>query len=455
MCCEGQKCKSGGILYRITAVKNFFSKNSVAIVLGLTTLLLIIGWFQKLPCRDGHWNGQQYSKQCYSDIVALYSGRNLSKGQIPYIESDVEYPVLLAAFMGVVGVPIHSIGEDLGKGFNQVRAFFTVNSVLLSLAVLATAGLLLHLRTGRHSDILLFALSPLLIVSTTINWDMLAVLPSIAAIFAWSRKKPALAGFLIGVGIAAKFWPVVLLFPIALLGIRTDKIQESLKAIVSAIGTWIIINLPVAILFPDAWQRFFQFSAERGLDWGSLWYIVRHFGVQGLSVPTLNMWFEILFAVSCIGIALLTFYAKKKPRLSQLLFLTVAFFLMTGKVWSPQFVLWLIPFAVLARPRVHALVLWQAAELFYFWAVFTELAGIGGTPIISEWTFIVASLARLLTLALVCGYIVYDILKPRHDLIRKDGTDDPDGGVFDKAPDSALVVQMQKMPAMLAPSAFK
>ena len=56
----------------------------------------------------------------------------------------------------------------------------------------------------------------------------------------------------------------------------------------------------------------------------------------------------------------------------QVLFLTVAGFLLVNKVDSPQYVIWLIPLAVLARPRWRPFLAWQAAELlvvlsrFYF-----------------------------------------------------------------------------------------
>ena len=61
--------------------------------------------------------------------------------------------------------------------------------------------------------------------------------------------------------------------------------------------------------------------------------------------------------------------AKTRPRLMQLCFLTLAAFMLTNKVWSPQYVLWLIPFAVLARPNWKAIVLWQIAECWYFFAI--------------------------------------------------------------------------------------
>ena len=54
------------------------------------------------------------------------------------------------------------------------------------------------------------------------------------------------------------------------------------------------------------------------------------------------------------------------PRLAQLGFLIVAGFLLVNKVYSPQYVLWLLPLAVLARPRWRDLLIWQAGEVIYF-----------------------------------------------------------------------------------------
>ena len=85
----------------------------------------------------------------------------------------------------------------------------------------------------------------------------------------------------------------------------------------------------------------------------------------------------LLFAFACVGIAGLPLLAPRRPRLGQLAFLVVAIFLIVGKVWSQQYVLWLIPLAVLARPRWGAFLAWQVGlgrdEV-------DELREIGGKP---------------------------------------------------------------------------
>jgi hypothetical protein len=95
-----------------------------------------------------------------------------------------------------------------------------------------------------------------------------------------------------------------------------------------------------------------------------------------------------------------------------------------NKVYSPQYVLWLLPLAVLARPRWRDLLIWQAGELFYFVAVWTYLGGWleestgGGSPVydLSIWVRVAAQLYLV-------AVIVRDILRPQHDPVR---STDPD-----------------------------
>ena len=116
---------------------------------------------------------------------------------------------------------------------------------------------------------------------------------------------------------------------------------------------------------------------------------------------------------------------------------------MTNKVWSPQYVIWLVPLAVLARPRLWPYVLWQLAEVGYFFGIWGYLifqyritghtfAGYQG--ISTGWYFALL-LARFLTVALLAAYVVRDILHPERDVVRAHGLDDPAGGVLDQAPD--------------------
>jgi uncharacterized membrane protein len=154
--------------------------------------------------------------------------------------------------------------------------------------------------------------------------------------------------------------------------------------------------------------------------------------------PWLNWLTYVLIGLCWLAIGALALLAPRTPRLAQLAFLTVAAFLIFNKVWSQQFVLWLIPLAVLARPRWGAFLIWQVAEIGYFLAFYAQMLNISGKFVIPEGTFVLAASLRWITLAMLVGFVVRDILRPERDVVRATYGDDPDGGDFDGAPDAGL-----------------
>src|SRR6185369_17078144 len=76
----------------------------------------------------------------------------------------------------------------------------------------------------------------------------------------------------------------------------------------------------------------------------------------------LNITVAVLFLTCCAGIAYLALAAPRRPRVAQLCFLVIAAFLLTNKVWSPQYSLWLVPLAVLALPHRRILLAWMTID---------------------------------------------------------------------------------------------
>lgn len=425
--------------------------SATRIVLALTCLTLALHWVQKSPCQDGGWqNNVQYTRFCYTDVLALYFAEGLNEGKVPYRDHPVEYPVLTGYFMGALGLPVHSIGES-NPEINQPMWFYNLNVLVLGALAVATVATILALRRRRPWDAALFALSPALLVTATVNWDLLAIGLAAFGLYAWAKRRPVAAGILLGLGGAAKMWPLFILGPILILALRASRLKQALYAIAAAVVTVVAVNLPVAVPYRENWNRFFELNTERAIDWGTFWYIGRYLdskwnsgspGDQGPfqwlsgNIHTLNYLSYAIFGLACLGIAALALLAPRRPRLAQLAFLVVAAFLIFSKVWSQQFVLWLLPLLVLARPKWGAFLAWQLAEVGYFLAFYGELLGAGGTPVIPEGVFVLAATLRLTTVAVLCGLIIREILHPELDPVRRNYLDDPDGGLLDGAPDA-------------------
>ncbi|GAA2578573.1 glycosyltransferase 87 family protein [Winogradskya consettensis] len=429
------------------------------IIMALVCMTLAFSWVQKSPCQDGDWQKNiQYTRFCYTDVLALYYAEGLNEGKVPYVDHAVEYPVVTGYFMGALGLPVHALGVRYPE-INQGKWFYNANALVLSVLAVASAAVLLALRRRRPWDAAIFALSPILLVTATVNWDFLAIGFAMFGLYAWARRWPILAGLLLGLGGAAKLWPLFILGPLFVLALRSRRVQAFLLALAGAIFAWAATNLPIAIFYRTSWNRFFELNDTRPVDWGTFWYIGRFLdakwnsgavGDQGpfqwLSdhIPTLNHLSYALTILACAAIGLLCLLAPRRPRLSQIAFLVVAVFLIFSKVWSQQYVLWLLPLIVLARPRWGAIIAWTVAEIGYFTAFYAELLGSGGKPVIPEGTFVLASTLRLVTVAVLVGLVVREIWRPELDIVRETYDEDPDGGTFNDSPDADWTIRLRR-----------
>jgi uncharacterized membrane protein len=395
----------------------------------------------KEACRAGAWNYgvEQYQAHCYTDIYPLYFGEGLSAGKIPYLDHHVEYPVIIGAVMQAAAWVVRSISNPYSRGLQYFDVTAALLAIFLIAGVLATAYCA---GASRRWTALLVAFSPALILSAYINWDLIAMGLMMMALAAWAARRPALAGVLLGLAVATKFYPVVVLWPLFLLCLRAGRLRAFWITAGSAVTAWLVVNLPVAIVAPRGWATFYVFNSQRGADWGSIWFYFQHMqwpGIDTYSVSALNLMSLGAFAVACAAIAVLALAAPQRPRLVQLIFLTTAAFLLTNKVWSPQYVVWLVPLVVLARPKIAGYLIWQVAEVGYFYAIWafliTETPGGGTHGAIGSGLYFTAVLARFITVLLLCGLVVRECLHPERDVVRSPGVDDPAGGVLAGAPD--------------------
>jgi uncharacterized membrane protein len=423
-------------------------RGRLALLAGSVTALLTaslagsaLALLSKAACRAGAWNVgiEQYQAHCYTDIYPLYFTEGLSAGKVPYLGHPVEYPVIIGAAMQAAAWIVRPISDPVIRG----REFFDVTVVMLTLAAVAAVLATAYLAgPTRRWTALLVALSPAVILAAFINWDLIAMSLAVLGMAAWAGRRGVLAGVLLGLAVATKFYPVFLLGPLFLLCLRAGRLRAFGVTVGSAAVAWLAVNLPVAIAAPAGWSTFYRFNAARGADWGSIWYFFeteRWPIVGSMPLSTLNAVSLLLFGIACVLITVLALSAPRRPRVPQLYFLVVVAFLLFNKVWSPQYVIWLAPLVVLARPRLPAYALWQLAEIGYFYAIWayliTIIAGPDAPGAIGPGLYFAAVLARFGTVALLAGLVVRDILNPRADVVRRDGDDDPAGGVLSGAPD--------------------
>lgn len=410
---------------------------------GITVSWLYL-WFRQTPCIDG---GNRYANMCYTDITPLFYFRGIRDGLAPYFGADFEYPVLTGYFVQFsawitqgLGFPM-SVEVDESQIGNTAGTFFVVNSVLLLICALATVWA--HLRLYPKRNALLLVLSPAIFTEALINWDMLVVMLTSLALLAWAKKWPTLCGVFIGLGTAAKLYPILLLVPLFVLCLRGHRYRACGKAIFGAGAIWLLVNAPAILWAQERWWGFFSFNAERGTDLGSLWYALTTFDI---SVTDLSMLEAVIMVVGTAAICGLLLLSPKPARLVQGFFLIMVLFLVVNKVYSPQYSLWLLPLLVLCRINWFDWVLFSLAELWYYmsvWSFLDATTADGAAPGAAEGPYALAIFVRIAVQLYLAVRVIINIAKPDTDELRLPGGFDANGGLLKAAPDDEWVVKLR------------
>ena len=285
--------------------------------------------------------------------------------------------MLTGYFMGALGLPVHAARRQTTRRSTRASGSTTPTRWCSRALAVATAAVILALRRRRPWDAAIFALAP----SAVGHRHRQLGLPRHRA----GRVRPAtpgrdddpsLAGVLLGLGGAAKLWPLFLLGPLLVLACGPAGCGPRSPPSAAAWSPG-AVNLPVGDpATADSWDRFFELNTTRPDRLGHALVHrplpgrqggtpappatrARSSGSATTSRPSTTC------RTPCSGwpasaSAVLRLRAPRRPRLAQLAFLVVAAFLIFSKVWSQQYVLWLLPLVVLARPRWGAFLAWRS-----------------------------------------------------------------------------------------------
>jgi uncharacterized membrane protein len=346
---------------------------------------LTIGLLIKAPCASGSWaSGRTQHLLCYSDIVPLYAGEGLSARRIPYFEARNEYPVGQGLWMYASSVPVSSTGS-----------FFLLNVAALAVLALVTTMMLYRL-VGSGS--LYFAAAPALALYGFLNWDLLPVALSTFAIAAFLSRRSVRSGVLLGLATAAKLFPALFLVPFAADLGREGRSDAERRLVGWTVGIVAAINLPFVLFAFHGWSYFLRFTSGRPVNDGTVWFVA----CQALRSCNSVLFATILpiaaFAVASVAVWRLSVKADPdRPRWALGFPLLIAFML-TNKVYSPQYDLWLLPWFALVFPSLRHYAVVQAASLAVFVATFSQVGSIPGSSTFSLRLLEVAVLARALAL---------------------------------------------------------
>ncbi len=281
-------------------------------------------------------------------VYQFYGDKVVHEHAVPYRDFELEYPP--------GALPVF-VAPALVGGFDYPRVFQALMAACLAAAVFAA-----FLIAGTKASVLT-AVAPLALGSVVLSrFDLWPAALTALALAAAVRQRWALSAMLIGTAFAAKLWPAVLVPIVAVWIARSEGGRAAGRWLAMAAGTAAAWFLPFIILSPRGVAHSFHVQFARPLQLESLGaavLIARHhltgarlfvetsYGSQNVIGPGAH---TAAIVTSVVGVfalaAVYVAFARRSPDTDELLryaAAAVAVTLAFGKVFSPQFLIWLIP----------------------------------------------------------------------------------------------------------------
>lgn len=376
----------------------------------------------------------------------------LLRGEVLYRDFAFEYPPLAA----LVLIPPYLVSASDGGIVTYGLLFLVQAGLLSSLLGLALIKVVEGWTPPRAVlpvvlayTLLVGAAAPLL----AWRYDLFPAVLTALALVSLLHGRPILAGGWLGLGTAAKLYPAVLLLVVVLHHLAGRRYRAGAGLVAGWAAATGAILLPFLLLAPGAAFSFLGYHQARGIQVESTpagllmighllgWWRLRvehSYGAFHLAGPPADVvapWLPPLMLLA-LGAALVLSFASFRAEwtvsgqvstqtLLASLSLVLLAFLLTSKVFSPQYLAWLLPFAPLLRPRQAAL---AVGIVIITMGIFP--LSYDGLVALSTLQIVLLNLRNLLVVALAV-WLVAD-LKPSSARAALTGADMP-GFIFRQA----------------------
>ncbi|MFP4497005.1 MAG: glycosyltransferase 87 family protein [Vulcanimicrobiota bacterium] len=264
-----------------------------------------------------------------------------------YLSKGFPYPVEYPVGMRIIFTFIYRVKPDW---FNYEWYMLSV-SIFFGIFALATTCFLYYLvkKTHRKTKKLItyWILAPTFLFYALLNTDLLTLFTIVAAAYLFMEEDYYLAAAMLGLGTAIKVFPI---FLTPLFFFQCPRKKRWLS-VASFLGIWLVFNVPFMLsdwkswISPYLWQ--IKHNIPKDASHGSYWWIA-----YKLLGPENSNWvgrLSLLFFASLYGLFL---WKKWDLPFARKAMGVMILFLMTDRVYSPQYNLYLLPFLVLVDYRV-------------------------------------------------------------------------------------------------------
>lgn len=287
----------------------------------------------------------------------------LFRGEIPIME----YPPFSLVFMAVPGI--------FGHTAETYEVYYVIEVlVFLIIGLIYTDKLAEHFGKNRKNAMLAYSILMMLLLEfVTDRYDIFPTVLTLVSFYYFVKNRYAYAFILIAVGVMTKLYPAMFCMIYFFLFAAKREWNNVAKGVLVVIATTLAVMIPVMIVKPEMFYNFFNYHLCRPLQIesfaASLIYLLvimglttatetsandpGNFGSDNLVgfIPDFVVGYLTPIMVICIvSVCFYFLYSyrktdiKRKPKvLGDAIVAIIFIFILVGKVFSAQYLIWVVP----------------------------------------------------------------------------------------------------------------
>ncbi len=280
--------------------------------------------------------------------------------RLPYRDFPFEYPPVALVPMLIPRAFVDALPE-YRVAYGIVVSILTLMACAFAAMLCRDLGPFAPEKPWKRMTLLILAIGPLLVS----RFDILPAMLVTLALLLLARNRSFGAGIAIGVATLTKLYPIFLLLPWGAQLWFSNERRKAIHLIVGAALAAVIISAPFLWITPGPFlQSLFVYGARPfqiesligaiSVLVGGKDVIIGSFGSYNVTAAAfaLGPWSLLLWIAVSVCAILAALQARNRPAISHETFVqrltlwtltVICFILLTSKVLSPQFLIWLIP----------------------------------------------------------------------------------------------------------------
>jgi hypothetical protein len=239
---------------------NSASSRKPAEILLASAVILFFNWMQHFPPLV-----QSTFDYSTTDVLIVFWRSGVQAGLIPYVQFTFgSYPVIIGFLVYLTSALARMISSD---PFVAVDYYVTFMGIIVSAFTLGTVYYVFKIcevvKKGTSRIWKAFLIAPTFLLYPLFNWDMIAIFFTVLGIWYTMNHRPRYAAVSLGLGIATKLYPAMIL-PVVMAEEKTWRARLEVFGLAALV--YGVLNTPLWIVNFSGWSHSSMANISGGLE---------------------------------------------------------------------------------------------------------------------------------------------------------------------------------------------